>query len=337
MFLVKYLLDKKADPNVSACGCTALHRAAYAGNLECCRLLLDAGVDINAQDSSFGDLNTALHKAILQNGHAVIQLLLERGADLDVPNSEGVTARSLLLLVSQGASVTATPVVMGLEIEGEEVGGLGAGLGLGAGEGAKTETGTSTGVGVGLDTATGYPVFSLHANSTASISDSTESTSNPNPNPNTNTSHQTGAKQTQHCSDSDSSPFPDTNGVGGCGGWGGDAASYTNILDNTLTATEIVSLVDAGARAGGRVETNLRVGIWTRGGVGVESGEGVQEGSGRRVESGLGSISKVEVGSNAGAGVGVGVLCRQCGQVQLTFTRSRRTHQLVCTACHTLL
>ena len=50
------------------------------------RLLLDAGLDVNAREQ-FGD--TPLHLAVAREFHAMVQLLLERGADVHAENVRG--------------------------------------------------------------------------------------------------------------------------------------------------------------------------------------------------------------------------------------------------------
>ncbi len=90
------LLSKGADPNLNSCGCVPLHRSAYAGHYECCRLLAEANADLNVRDSSFGDLNTPLHKAISQGHVNVTNLLLARGADVNILNAQGISPRMLL-------------------------------------------------------------------------------------------------------------------------------------------------------------------------------------------------------------------------------------------------
>lgn len=50
------------------CGCTPLHGAAFAGSVDTCRALLDAGANVNAQDRACMDLRTPLHKAAEEVG-----------------------------------------------------------------------------------------------------------------------------------------------------------------------------------------------------------------------------------------------------------------------------
>lgn len=68
---------------------------AYSGQLDCVRLLVDAGAKLNPVDSSFGDGNTALHKAILGGHEDVYAYLVDKGADINLANSDGITACQL--------------------------------------------------------------------------------------------------------------------------------------------------------------------------------------------------------------------------------------------------
>ncbi|KAH0557050.1 hypothetical protein GP486_005162, partial [Trichoglossum hirsutum] len=71
-------------------GRTALHQAAYMGDKELVRLLLEKGADVTATD---GDGMTALHWSACKGGdEAVVLLLLERGADIQAKYSGGGTA-----------------------------------------------------------------------------------------------------------------------------------------------------------------------------------------------------------------------------------------------------
>ena len=73
-------------------GSTALMKAAYEGNIDSVRALLDAGADVNEQDD-FGW--TALMAAVESGNYSLVQLLLERGADTGIEDIYGTTARSI--------------------------------------------------------------------------------------------------------------------------------------------------------------------------------------------------------------------------------------------------
>lgn len=62
-------------------GGTPLNRAAFRGNADAARLLLDAGADVESMD---GAGTAALWRAAAGGHDTVVQLLLERGADVNV-------------------------------------------------------------------------------------------------------------------------------------------------------------------------------------------------------------------------------------------------------------
>jgi uncharacterized protein len=72
---------------------SALAFAARYCSSEICRLLLDAGADIDAVDA-FG--NTALWRAAIAAKADNVALLVSRGANLDLANHYGHTAREIL-------------------------------------------------------------------------------------------------------------------------------------------------------------------------------------------------------------------------------------------------
>jgi hypothetical protein len=85
--VAKYLLNVLKTP-VNACnsnGDTALHVAAGGSNPDIVRVLLQAGANINAQDSQ---KRTVLH---LATDVSVAKLLVERGASLVARNASGLT------------------------------------------------------------------------------------------------------------------------------------------------------------------------------------------------------------------------------------------------------
>jgi ankyrin repeat protein len=71
-------------------GWTPLHHAAFAGNVETAKLLLDRGADVNARAKT-KFLNTPLLAASLTGQVEVARLLLDRGADVLVRQSQGFT------------------------------------------------------------------------------------------------------------------------------------------------------------------------------------------------------------------------------------------------------
>ena len=85
---VRALLLAGASPSAPIRSATGswmvLHEAAYRGLYTVCRLLLDAGADVNAQSTSSVN-DTPLHcAAVLNRNQKVISLLLSRGA-VDIP------------------------------------------------------------------------------------------------------------------------------------------------------------------------------------------------------------------------------------------------------------
>lgn len=94
--IVVHLLSKGCPPDASSCGATPLHRAAYTGSVESCKLLLEAGADPNAIDSSFRDMGSPLHKAYSIASVAIVELLLRNGANPLLTDSAGRIPELLL-------------------------------------------------------------------------------------------------------------------------------------------------------------------------------------------------------------------------------------------------
>jgi ankyrin repeat protein len=67
-------------------GSTPLHWAAWRGQVEAARLLLEAGADVNARNQNTHWGTTPLHAAAHGNQATVVQLLLAHGADLRAKN-----------------------------------------------------------------------------------------------------------------------------------------------------------------------------------------------------------------------------------------------------------
>ncbi|OGO96416.1 MAG: hypothetical protein A3F41_03160 [Coxiella sp. RIFCSPHIGHO2_12_FULL_44_14] len=96
-FLIRLLLDHGAhvESNIFYYG-SFLKMAAKLGNIEIVKLLLERGVDINAQNGQLG--YTALMIDV-RGGHIeMVRLLLDRGADIDRQTIRGMTA---LMLAAQ--------------------------------------------------------------------------------------------------------------------------------------------------------------------------------------------------------------------------------------------
>lgn len=107
--IVQYLLKCGAQVDGGADSkCTPLHRAAYAGSLASCELLVSAGARLDAVDTSFGDLRTPLHKAALHVD--ITLLLLDAGANIEARDAQGHTPL-------HGAAHVGNPSVIQLLLE----------------------------------------------------------------------------------------------------------------------------------------------------------------------------------------------------------------------------
>jgi len=70
--------------------CTASHLAAWKGNTNMLRILLDLGADVNWKNPGWND--TPLYWAAMIGQREAAALLIERGADLNAQISDGMTS-----------------------------------------------------------------------------------------------------------------------------------------------------------------------------------------------------------------------------------------------------
>lgn len=88
---VKEILLAGVDPDErDSFGGTALHAAMFQKNTEIVTLLINNGLDVNAQGTSNG--YTPLHDAIWANNLPAAKLLIAAGAVPDIKNNEGQSA-----------------------------------------------------------------------------------------------------------------------------------------------------------------------------------------------------------------------------------------------------
>lgn len=86
-FEVARLLRAGISPNTKGgFNTTALMRAAYLGNVEVARLLIDNGASVNDRDIGGA---TALHIAARRGNSAIVELLIKHGANPDIKDKEG--------------------------------------------------------------------------------------------------------------------------------------------------------------------------------------------------------------------------------------------------------
>ena len=91
--VTNYLLQHGADPDLQRNENISPVLVGVSSNLECVRLMLEAGADVNRASDHNGE--TALHAAAGDNCVAVVQLLLEHGADPNARTKPGMKTYAL--------------------------------------------------------------------------------------------------------------------------------------------------------------------------------------------------------------------------------------------------
>jgi len=87
---VRELLQKGANADArDSFGGTALHAAMFQKNMEVVKVLLEQGCDINAQGTGNG--YTPLHDAVWADNEEAVNLLLDQGAKTNLKGKDGLT------------------------------------------------------------------------------------------------------------------------------------------------------------------------------------------------------------------------------------------------------
>ncbi|WP_025667856.1 ankyrin repeat domain-containing protein [Aquimarina megaterium] len=109
--LVKHLLQIGIDVNTtSELGFSALNMAVIKNNARLIHILLDAGADINLQNTEvFGLGETPLISAVKENNATVIKLLLDHGAN---PNTPNYFHKTPLMIAAQENTLEAAKVLL---------------------------------------------------------------------------------------------------------------------------------------------------------------------------------------------------------------------------------
>ncbi len=89
--LIRFLLETGAAVDLTSTGETALFSAIYADSIECVRILLEAGADINAQDCDGQTCLKGVRSTVMATE------LLFQGADSSIPDEDGELPEDNLL------------------------------------------------------------------------------------------------------------------------------------------------------------------------------------------------------------------------------------------------
>ncbi|WP_024772123.1 ankyrin repeat domain-containing protein [Aquimarina macrocephali] len=111
ILLVKHLLQIGVDVNTtSKLGFSALNMAVIKNNIKLIHILLDAGADINLQNTDvFGLGETPLISAVKENNATVIELILDHGAN---PNTPNYFHKTPLMIAAQENALEAAKVLL---------------------------------------------------------------------------------------------------------------------------------------------------------------------------------------------------------------------------------
>lgn len=90
--LVKFLLDRHADPNIGDGAVTPLMEASEFGYPVAAEALIDGGARVGDKGNNGW---TALHFAVVNGKKETVTLLLDRGADAEAKNDAGFTAAQI--------------------------------------------------------------------------------------------------------------------------------------------------------------------------------------------------------------------------------------------------
>lgn len=112
-------LEKGADPNTCEGSLPVLTIATFGAHLGIVRLLIAAGADLDAFDSSFA---TALHAAVGAQHFKIAQALLDAGADINAQRNPGYSSTPLHsaiyqdIMKDQGSERTAFLLYRGADV-----------------------------------------------------------------------------------------------------------------------------------------------------------------------------------------------------------------------------
>lgn len=96
--MVKYALEKGANPHTLQFGYSLLHNAAADGNYEILKCALENGADVNLKNAN-GE--TILHVATLYNKFDVVKLLVANKADINIVDKDNMTVLDLAIIEYQ--------------------------------------------------------------------------------------------------------------------------------------------------------------------------------------------------------------------------------------------